>query len=81
MRIDIEEAGKRVATLGDYAQTGEKMVITKDGEPYLEIVACSEYREKRKKRPRRLGGWEGVEGGSVFGCIIAPGAVPVGNGL
>ncbi len=59
MRIDIEEAGKRLSKLGSYAQIGEKVVITKDGEPYLELVPCAEYQEKRKKRPRKLGGWEG----------------------
>lgn len=59
MRIDIEEAGKQLAKLGSYAQTGEKVVITKDGEPYLEIVLCPEFRESRKKRTRRVGIMEG----------------------
>ena len=63
MRIDIEEAGKHLAKLGSYAQIGEKVVITKDGEPYLEIVPCPEYQEKRKKNakksPRRVGILEG----------------------
>ena len=49
MRIDIEEAGKQLAKLGGYAQIGEKVVITKDGEPYLELVPCPEYQESRKK--------------------------------
>lgn len=59
MRIDIEEAGKQLAKLGGYAQTGEKVVITKDGEPYLELVLCSEYQESRKNKPRVPGAWKG----------------------
>ena len=59
MRIDIEEAGKQLAKLGSYAQIGEKVVITKDGEPYVELVPRSEYREKRKKEPRVPGAWKG----------------------
>ena len=63
MRIDIEEAGKQLAKLGSYAQIGEKVVITKDGEPYLELVPSPEYQEKRKKDKgksvRRVGIMEG----------------------
>ena len=59
MRIDIEEAGKQLAKLATYAQLGSKIVITRDGEPYVELVPSPEYQESRKKRPRRLGGWEG----------------------
>ena len=63
MRVDIEEAGKQLTKLGGYVQTGEKVVITKDGEPYLELVPRSEYQEKRmkkaKKPPRRVGILEG----------------------
>ncbi len=59
MRIDIEDAAKQLAKLGSYAQIGEKVVITKDGEPYLELVPCPEYSEKRKNEPRVPGGWKG----------------------
>ncbi|MCY4652250.1 MAG: DUF2281 domain-containing protein [Dehalococcoidia bacterium] len=59
MRIDIEDAGKQLAKLGSYAQIGEKVVITKDGEPYVELVPCPEYQEKRKKKPRVPGAWKG----------------------
>ena len=63
MRIDIEEAGKELAKLGSYAQTGEKVLITKDGEPYMELVPCPEYRKSRKKEKgkpvRRVGILEG----------------------
>ena len=59
MRIDIEEAGKQLGKLGSYAQIGEKVVITKDGEPYMELVACPEHKESRKKKPRVPGTWKG----------------------
>ncbi len=59
MRIDIEEAGKQLSKLGSYVQIGEKVVITRDGEPYVELVPCPEYQEKRKNEPRKLGGWKG----------------------
>ena len=63
MRIDIEEAGKQLAKLGSYAQIGEKVVITRDGEPYLELVPSPEYQEKGKKDKgksvRRVGILEG----------------------
>ena len=59
MRIDIEEAGKQLPKLGDYAQTGEKVVITKGGEPYVELVPCLEYQESLKKEPRVPGAWKG----------------------
>lgn len=57
--IDIEEAGKQLARLATYAQLGSKVVITKDGEPYAELIPSPEYQEKRKKEPRKLGGWKG----------------------
>ena len=63
MRIDIEEAGKQLAKLGSYVQIGEKVVITKGGEPYVELVPCPEYSESRKKDKgksvRRVGILEG----------------------
>ncbi len=63
MRIDIEEAGKQLAKLGSYAQTGEKVVITKDGEAYMELVPCPEHREGRERDKgtsvRRIGIMEG----------------------
>ena len=59
MRIDIEEAGKQLAKLATYAQLGSKIVITRDGEPYVELVPSPEYQEKRKKKPRAPGAWKG----------------------
>ena len=59
MRIDIEEAGKQLDKLATYAQLGSKIVITKDGEPYVELVPSPEYQEKRKTRPRVPGAWKG----------------------
>ena len=59
MRIDIAEAGKQLEKLATYAQLGSKVVITKDGEPYLEVALCSGYRANRKKRSRRVGIMEG----------------------
>ena len=54
MRIDIEEAGKELAKLGSYAQTGEKVVITKDGEPYLELIPCHEVDTGKAVRRTRV---------------------------
>ena len=59
MRIDIEEAGKQLAKLGSYAQIGERVVITRDGEPYLELVPSPERQGERKTRPRVPGAWKG----------------------
>ena len=63
MRIDIEEAGKQLAKLGSYAQIGERVVITRDGEPYLELVPSPELQEERResrgKSARRVGIMEG----------------------
>ena len=59
MRIDIEEAGKQLGKLATYAQLGSKIVITKDGEPYAELIPSPEYQEKRKKKPRVPGAWKG----------------------
>ena len=63
MRIDIEEAGKQLDKLATYAQLGSKIVITKDGEPYVELVPSPERQEERResrgKSARRVGIMEG----------------------
>ncbi len=56
MRIDIEDAGAQLAKLGAYARMGSKVVITKDGEPYLELVPCRQSNKRDKSQPvRRVG--------------------------
>ena len=48
MEISISAARPRLSALIAAAQRGERVIITKRGEPAVEMVACPEPREKPK---------------------------------
>lgn len=53
-QVTMREAKSKLSELGKLAQTGERIIITQAGEPYLDLLA---YRESRgQRRPGRLAG-------------------------
>ncbi|KZK80458.1 hypothetical protein PsAD13_04520 [Pseudovibrio sp. Ad13] len=54
MKINMHEAGANLSKLGERVWHGERVVITKAGKPYLDLVP-----HKRELKPRRPGRFEG----------------------
>ena len=53
-QVTMREARSGLSDLGELAQTGERIVITQVGKPYLLLLAHREV--GRKRRPGRLAG-------------------------
>lgn len=54
MQVDIHKAKNQLFELGNLAHLGEKVIITKTGKPYLDLVPHRERTEPRT--PGRLKG-------------------------
>ena len=54
IQVNMHEAKSRLSELAKRVWQGEKVVIAKAGEPYLDLVPHCPERE-----PREPGGWEG----------------------
>lgn len=54
VRVDMHEAGSRLPELAERAWRGERVIIAKAGEPYLDLLP---HRERRA--PREPGAFEG----------------------
>jgi prevent-host-death family protein len=53
-QVNIHEAKTHFSKLVERAEAGEEIVIARSGEPVAKLVPFAE-----RKRPRKLGGWEG----------------------
>lgn len=54
MQVSIEEAENILSELCQLAQEGLEVTITKDGQPYMKLVACEGIkRAESKKTPSR----------------------------
>jgi antitoxin (DNA-binding transcriptional repressor) of toxin-antitoxin stability system len=54
VQVDMHEAGRRLPELAELAHKGERVVITKAGTPYLDLLP---HKAQRKDRtPGRLAG-------------------------
>ena len=53
MELSLTEAEGRLPELVTAAQRGERVVITKNGDPAVELV---HYRKRGRYRPRQVGG-------------------------
>ncbi|UYM18488.1 type II toxin-antitoxin system Phd/YefM family antitoxin [Endozoicomonas euniceicola] len=51
--INMHEAKSRLSQLGELAWRGERVVISKAGKPYLELVP---YRKREVRKPGRFNG-------------------------
>lgn len=51
--INMHEAKSRLSQLGELAWRGERVVISRAGKPYLELVP---YREQKVRKPGRFKG-------------------------
>lgn len=51
--INMHEAKSRLSQLGELAWSGERVVISRAGKPYLELVP---YREQKVRKPGRFKG-------------------------
>lgn len=54
MQISLHEAKLQLSTLGKRAWAGERIVIAREGEPYLELIP--HRKEKKQRRPGRFKG-------------------------
>ena len=54
MQVNIHEAKSKLSKLGELVIKGERVVITKSGKPYLDLVPHREQQEPRM--PGRLKG-------------------------
>lgn len=50
MEVDIDEAGRQLDRLAELAWRGEKIIIAREGKPYLELTP-----HRGSRRERRLG--------------------------
>ncbi|MBO9480814.1 type II toxin-antitoxin system Phd/YefM family antitoxin [Salinisphaera sp. G21_0] len=51
--INMHEAKSRLSQLGELAWRGERVVISRSGKPYLELIP---YREQKARQPGRFKG-------------------------
>ncbi|MGO0305607.1 type II toxin-antitoxin system Phd/YefM family antitoxin [Endozoicomonas acroporae] len=51
--INMHEAKSRLSQLGELAWRGERVVISRAGKPYLELIP---YRERKARKPGLLKG-------------------------
>lgn len=51
--INMHEAKSRLSQLGELAWSGERVVISKAGKPYLELIP---YKAKKTRTPGRFNG-------------------------
>ena len=68
MRISMEEAPAKLPELAQLAHSGGEVVITKDGQPYLRLVACEGY----KPQPRRPNPYRGTMSDEAIDVLLAP---------
>lgn len=68
MRISIEEAQAKLPELALRARSGGEVVITKDGQPYIKLVAHEGF----KPQPRNLGQYQGKMSEEAIDAFLAP---------
>lgn len=51
--INMHEAKSRLSQLGESAWKGERVIISRAGKPYLELIP---YQEKKTRKPGRFKG-------------------------
>ena len=56
VQVNMHEAKAQLSRLGELACKGERVVIAKNGKPYLDLVP---HQEEKRREPRKLGGYEG----------------------
>lgn len=56
VQVSISEARAQLSRLGERARKGERVVIAKNGKPYLDLVP---HKEEKRREPRVAGGYEG----------------------
>ena len=55
MDIDVADAKYRLLAMGDQAHSGEDVVITKDGQPWLRLTPCTDYKPLPKLQSESRG--------------------------
>jgi antitoxin (DNA-binding transcriptional repressor) of toxin-antitoxin stability system len=60
MQVSLHEAAAQLAVLGKRAWAGERIVITQDGEPYLELIP--HQKERKRRSPGRFKGQIKISG-------------------
>ena len=56
VQVNMHEAKAQLSRLGELACKGERVVIAKNGKPYLDLVP---HQEEQRREPRKLGVWKG----------------------
>ena len=54
MQISIAEAQAQLPALADRVRNGGEVIITRDGEPCIKLVACEPPAPEGSPKPRRL---------------------------
>ncbi|WP_407311660.1 type II toxin-antitoxin system Phd/YefM family antitoxin [Pseudomonas sp. nanlin1] len=54
LQVSIQVAGSHLPQLAEHVRKGEKVVITREGRPYVELISYAPVLEQRK--PGRLKG-------------------------
>ena len=52
VQVSISEAKAQLSRLGERARQGERVVIAKNGKPYLDLVP---HQEEKRREPRKIG--------------------------
>ena len=52
VQVSISEAKAQLSRLGERARQGERVVIAKNGKPYLDLVP---HQEEKSREPRKIG--------------------------
>ena len=52
VQVNMHEAKAQLSRLGELACKGERVVIAKNGKPYLDLVP---HQEEKRREPRKLG--------------------------
>ena len=56
VQVNMHEAKAQLSRLGELACKGERVVIAKNGKPYLDLAP---HQEEQRREPRVAGGYEG----------------------
>ena len=60
MQVSIEEAQVQLPALADRVRNGGEVIITRDGDPCIRLVACEPATPEGSRKPRRLDLLEGA---------------------
>ena len=72
MQISIEEAQAQLPALADCLHSGGEVIITRDGEPCIKLVACDPASQPRPRHPLQSNPYRGTMSDEAIDVLLAP---------